>query len=186
MFDAETKLKFKDREQFRKWLQTNHDKSKGIWILFQKGKKTFTAEDALEEAICHGWIDGLIKSVDERTYKKYFSRRKNTEKWSEKNIRTFKRLKETGLVTQAGLSAFRAQENRKKPDNNTQNNRNMEVLCEVLKRDTEAFRIFEEVSPSRKKQMAGFYCEAKTEETRRKRIQKIAEALKKNYKGMLY
>lgn len=187
MYDDAENLEFKTREIFRNWLQKNHDKSNGIWIVFQKGNKSFTANDALEEAICFGWIDGLMKSIDEKSYRKYFSIRKSTTKWSDKNINIFNNLKAKGQLSEAGIKAFKPIENNKiAGDRNEQNRRNVEVLSEILKNDSEVFRLFGETSPSRQKQLAGFYCDAKTEETRKKRIHKIVEALKTNYKGMLY
>lgn len=187
MLDDAANLAFATRAMFRKWLQKNHEKSNGIWIVFQKGNKLFTANDALEEAICFGWIDGLVKSIDEETYKKYFSIRKSTAKWSEKNITIFKKLKEKGLLTEAGIKAFRGNVTRKIPHHrHEQNQRNIEVLSGVLQNDHEMLKLFLETSPSRQKQLAGFYCEAKTEETRKKRLQKIIEAIKTNYRGMLY
>jgi uncharacterized protein YdeI (YjbR/CyaY-like superfamily) len=186
-YDAAASLEFRTRDIFRKWLQKNHETANGIWVVFQKGNRSFTAADALEEAICFGWIDGLMKSTDEKTYKKYFSKRKNTSKWSEKNIHIFMKLKGKGLLTQAGLLAFKGDVNNRKPnDRNEQNQRNMEVLSDALKMNTDALKLFEETSLSRKKQLAGFYCDAKTEETRKKRMQKIVEALKVHYKGMLF
>lgn len=68
-------LTFIDRQAFREWLSKNGTKSNGIWLLFSKKRKfaTLSAGDALEEALCHGWIDGQIQSIDENTYKKYFA-----------------------------------------------------------------------------------------------------------------
>jgi uncharacterized protein YdeI (YjbR/CyaY-like superfamily) len=187
MYAAAASLEFRTRDIFRKWLQKNHESANGIWVVFQKGNGSFTADAALEEAICFGWIDGLMKSIDEKTYRKYFSKRKNTSKWSEKNIHIFMKLKEKNLLTQAGLLAFKDDVNTPKPDNrNERNQRNIEVLYDALKRNTDVLKLFEETSPSRRKQLAGFYCDAKTEETRKKRMQKIGEALQAHYKGMLY
>lgn len=187
MYDDAAILEFASRDNFRKWLQANHEESNGIWIVFYKGNKEFTANDALEEAICFGWIDGLIKSIDEKTYKKYFSIRKSKTKWSKKNITTFKKLKEEGLVTEAGLIAFKGNEKSNiHNDRDERNRRNIEVLSDILKDDVEVLALFRETSPSRQKQLAGFYCEAKKEETRMKRLQKVVEALITNYKGMLY
>ena len=187
MYDDAKNFEFATRDMFRNWLQSNHDKSNGIWIVFQKGNNLFTANDALEEAICFGWIDGLIKSIDEKTYKKYFSIRKSTAKWSNKNISIYNTLKSKGQLSEAGLKAFKGtEENNIHINQKEQNQRNIEVLSAMLKDDSEAFRLFSETSPSRQKQLAGFYCDAKTEETRKKRMQKVIEALKINYKGMLY
>jgi uncharacterized protein YdeI (YjbR/CyaY-like superfamily) len=80
-------LTFVDRQAFRKWLGKHGPESDGVWLLFgKKGKiATLTAAEALEEALCHGWIDGHVKSIDENSYKKYFARRLPKSNWSEKN-----------------------------------------------------------------------------------------------------
>lgn len=177
-------LEFKDRNEYRNWLKINHEQEDGIWIKFTKGNKAFTANDALEESICFGWIDGVMKSVDDRTYKKYFSKRKNTKKWSEKNKSIYAKLQKTGLVTEAGSKAYKPEKSDKKAV--VDMNEKIEILKNALGHEKEILSIFESKSASRQKQFAGFYCEAKTDETRKKRINKIIEALKSNYIGMLY
>ena len=76
-------MEFADREEFRKWLSDNCLSSAGIWILFGKagGPKTIKAGEALEEALCFGWIDGQMKKIDDKTYKKYFSMRREKSRW---------------------------------------------------------------------------------------------------------
>lgn len=73
-------------------------------LLFGKagGPKTIKAAEALEEALCFGWIDGQMKSIDDKTYKKYFSMRRDKSKWSEKNKALVKTLEERGLMTDFG------------------------------------------------------------------------------------
>ena len=77
---------FADRAQFRAWLNDNCLSREGVWLLFGKtgGPKTIKAGEALEEALCFGWIDGQMKSIDDKTYIKYFSMRREKSKWSEK------------------------------------------------------------------------------------------------------
>lgn len=75
-------LYFEDRQSFREWLVKNSARSEGVWLLFSKTKelKTIKAGEALEEALCFGWIDGQMKKNDEQTYRKYFAcRRKNSK-----------------------------------------------------------------------------------------------------------
>ena len=80
-------LLFPSREEFRTWLSENAEKSDGVWLVFGKKKavKTLTSTEALEEALCFGWIDGQMKSVDDTKYIKYFSRRRAKSVWSVKN-----------------------------------------------------------------------------------------------------
>ena len=97
-------MKFASREEFREWLCNNCLSSDGVWLLFGKsgGPKTIKAGDALEEALCFGWIDGQMQSIDDKTYKKYFSLRREKSKWSEKNKALVKNLEERGLMTDFG------------------------------------------------------------------------------------
>ncbi len=180
-------LEFYSRKDFRIWLNKNHDNSDGIWILFTKGRMSFTANDALEEAICFGWIDGLMKSIDEHAYKKYFSQRKDKSNWSAKNRLLFNKLKQQGIMTEYGIVAFQCEFDNK-PIINKENvhSKNIAILKNVIKRDTDILKVFESIAVSRQKQLAGFYCEAKTDATREKRKAKIIDALKSNNKGMLY
>ena len=97
-------LRFNNRAEFRKWLYMNCLSNDGVWLLFDKSKKTttITAAEALEEALCFGWIDGQMQSIDDKTYKKYFSMRRANSKWSEKNKALVKNLEECGLMTDFG------------------------------------------------------------------------------------
>ena len=75
-------LEFAKREDFRRWLGDHCRQEEGVWLLFGKagGPKTIKAGEALEEALCFGWIDGQMQSVDDKTYKKYFSLRREMSK----------------------------------------------------------------------------------------------------------
>ena len=87
-------LEFANREEFRKWLSQHCLSDDGVWLLFGKagGPKTIKAGEALEEALCFGWIDGQMQSLDDTSYKKYFSMRRDKSKWSEKNKKLVKSL----------------------------------------------------------------------------------------------
>jgi len=107
-------LTFTDRQAFREWLDRYGTEKNGIWLLFSKKGKfiTLSAGDALEEALCHGWIDGQLQSLDANTYKKYFARRLPKSEWSVKNKKLAQTLMERGLMTQQGLEAIeRARKN---------------------------------------------------------------------------
>ena len=80
-------MSFENRQSFRKWLAKNTLSADGLWVVFdkQKGARCITAAEALEEALCLGWIDGQIQRIDENTYRKYFKQRKPDSNWSEKN-----------------------------------------------------------------------------------------------------
>jgi uncharacterized protein YdeI (YjbR/CyaY-like superfamily) len=133
MKDTTNTIDFKNRAEYRNWLNENHKHENGIWIVFIKGNKEFTANDALEESICFGWIDGVMKSLDEKCYKKYFSSRKDSTKWSDKNKSIFEKLVKTGLMTNAGIEVFQPKTLIHKMDFGI--NEKIEILRNVLKDD---------------------------------------------------
>ncbi len=187
MNDYAAVCQFETRADFRRWLEQNHSTSAGIWVVFIKGSKAFTANNALEEALCFGWIDSTVKPIDDKTYKKYFAKRKSKTKWSEKNKGLFKKLQESGLMTPAGVEVYQPDEETDVPKSASPNHSlNIETLRAALADDPELLQLFEQTRPSRQKQLAGFYCDAKTEKTRKKRLGKIADALRSRYQGMLY
>ena len=97
-------LEFSSREEFRKWLSDHCLSKTGVWLLFGKagGPKTVKVGEALEEALCFGWIDGQMQRIDDTAYRKYFSPRREKSKWSEKNKALAQRLEERGLMTGPG------------------------------------------------------------------------------------
>lgn len=183
------KLIFEKREDFRKWLESNGQTNEGVWLIFGKTKalKTLSAEEALEEALCFGWIDGLINSIDDDRYMKYFAKRRKTSKWSEKNRKLTDKLIKSGKMTEHGISAIEeAKKNgqwHKKHDRTIPDDKKVEFENKIKDQDL-AFRNYSNLSPSTQKQFIGFYFEAKQEETRQKRLEKIIGLLEQNKRLM--
>ena len=99
-------MQFESPDQFRKWLHTNHAKSTGIWLRFFKkasGKKTFAYAQALDEALCYGWIDGQARPGDADSYLQRFTPRRAKSKWSKRNRDHVARLEKEGRMKPAGL-----------------------------------------------------------------------------------
>ena len=97
----------KDRAEWRAWLETNHTLETEIWLLFYKrhtGKPRVAYPDAVEEALCFGWIDSTIRRVDDATYAQRFTPRRPGSSWSELNKRRVSRLVQEGRMTKAGLA----------------------------------------------------------------------------------
>ncbi len=96
---------FKSQAEFRRWLEKNHDKTSEAWVGFHKksSKKTsISYSEALDEALCYGWIDGIRKSVDEFSYTIRFTPRKPQSSWSTVNVKRFKELSELRLIRPSG------------------------------------------------------------------------------------
>ncbi len=182
-------IQFESRDSFRQWLQTNCLTSKGVWLVFGKtgGPKTIKANEALEEALCFGWIDGQIQSIDEKTYIKYFSMRSTKSKWSQKNKTIANNLINQGLMTKYGYAKI---EDAKRngmwdvPSPTIISDAEIELLIDKLKEHEPAFTNFMGMSPSVKKTYTRLYLDAKSEETKRTRLDKIILRLNQNLKPM--
>jgi len=182
-------LLFTSRDEFRNWLQENCLTSGGVWLLFGKpgGPKTVTAHEALEEALCFGWIDGQMQSIDDKTYIKYFSMRRKKSKWSDKNKALTETLEKKGIMTDYGRAKIReAQQNGQwdAPNSLTVTDEQIAILSGLLRDHELACTNFQAMSPSVKKTYTRAYLDAKTDAGRDKRLLWIIERLKKNLKPM--
>lgn len=182
-------MEFANREEFRKWLQEHCLSEDGIWLLFGKagGPKTIKAGEALEEALCFGWIDGQMQRIDDKTYKKYFSMRRDNSKWSEKNKTLVKKLEEQGLMTDFGRKKIEeaktnGQWNAPKPKAITEEQ--IDHVSELLEGYEPACTNFRAMSLSVKKTYTRAYFDAKTDAGREKRIAWMVDRLNKNLKPM--
>src|SRR5262245_26338719 len=98
-------IHFPDRSGWRAWLAEHHDRAREVWLIFYKrhtGRPTVSSDAAVEEALCYGWIDSIVKRVDDRRYIQKFSPRRDAGKWSASNLERFSRMVEAGLMTEAG------------------------------------------------------------------------------------
>ncbi|MCI8622485.1 MAG: hypothetical protein HFG26_02335 [Provencibacterium sp.] len=182
-------LEFASREEFRKWLSEHCLLAEGVWLLFGKagGPKTIQAGEALEEALCFGWIDGQMQSIDSKTYKKYFSMRREKSKWSEKNKALAGRLEEQGLMTDFGRKKI--EEARKNgqwdaPKAAAVAEEQIARLSALLDGYEPAYTNFRAMSLSVKKTYTRAYLDAKTDAGREKRIAWMVDRLNKNLKPM--
>ena len=182
-------LQFSTRGEFRAWLSENSRTSPGVWLLFGKagGPKTLKAGEALEEALCFGWIDGQMQSIDEKSYKKYFSLRREKSKWSEKNKALVGELEARGLMTEAGRA--KVEEARRngqwdalKPADVTEEQ--IARIDALLKGHEPACGNFRAMSPSVRRTYARAYYDAKTDAGREKRFAWMVARLDENLKPM--
>jgi uncharacterized protein YdeI (YjbR/CyaY-like superfamily) len=102
--------------EFRRWLEKNHATTKELWIGYYKkasGKGGMTYHEAVEEALCFGWIDGVVNTIDADSYKQRFTPRRPGSNWSNINVRHVARLRAAGKMHPAGLAAFAARDAKK-------------------------------------------------------------------------
>ena len=181
---------FKTREEFRDWLNNNCMTSGGVWLLFGKTKELVTvkAGEALEEALCFGWIDGLMKRVDEKSYVKYFSARRSGSKWSEKNKALSEALEKRGLMTDFGRAKIEEAKKNGQWEGTAPKvvigKEQIDSVAELLKGNEQAYANFLNMSPSVQKTYTRAYLDARTEAGRVKRLAWMTERLEKNLKPM--
>ncbi|MBO0453051.1 YdeI/OmpD-associated family protein [Candidatus Enterococcus murrayae] len=183
-------LRFETRADFRTWLSKNAETSGGVWLVFGKTKrvKTLKAGEALEEALCFGWIDGVMKKLDEDSYIKYFALRRKNSKWSEKNKKIVAKLEEQGLLTELGREKIAEAKENGQWENATRPSAITEgQIAEVsalLKGNAEASKNFENMPPSVRKTYTRAYFDAKTDAGRASRLAWMTDRLEKNLKPM--
>lgn len=183
-------LRFETREVFRNWLSENSQSSEGVWLLFGKTKNiaTLKAGEALEEVLCFGWIDGVMKKIDEDSYMKYFAARRKDSKWSIKNKNLVEALEKQGQMTDFGREKIAEAkkngqwENATKPSAITEEQIN--TIAELLAENELAHTNFQAMSPSVRKTYTRAYLDAKTDAGRTKRLAWMIDRLEKNLKPM--
>lgn len=182
-------LIFETRALFREWLASEGAMSDGIWLIFSKNNAltTLSAHEALEEALCFGWIDGQMQSIDDEKYKKYFARRRAKSNWSEKNKELAQQLIEKGLMTQQGLDAISCAKQNGEWDNSKRNSASEEQIAafkQLIESHEPAYTHLSAMSDSVQRTYTLFYLDAKSDKTRRTRLEKIIDRLNKNLKPM--
>ncbi len=182
-------LKFANRQEFRNWLSENALSNVGIWLLMSKSKAepTITAAEALEEALCFGWIDGQMKSVDENSYIKYFKQRSEKSIWSEKNKALTEKLEEKGIMTDFGRAKIiAAKENGQwtAVKAGPLAEEALQIFGELVRPYPQAYENFTKMPPSMQKVYALSYDMTKTEVGKIKRLHTIIERLQLNLNPM--
>jgi uncharacterized protein YdeI (YjbR/CyaY-like superfamily) len=169
-------------KDWREWLENNHKNQNSVWVLFHKMKSpqmNMTWSQAVDEALCYGWIDGRKQSIDEMTYRQYFSRRKQGSTWSKINKDKIDRLTAEGRMSEAGLSVVE----KAKADGSWNLLDSVDALIipddldRKLKEDPSAYEYYNALSSSKKKMIQYWIISAKRQETRRKRVEQTALSL---------
>ena len=182
-------LCFKNRDDFRTWLSKNAETSGGVWLAFGKTKAlvTLSANDALEEALCFGWIDGQMQSIDSTKYLKYFARRRVKSVWSDKNKKTVETLRKKKMMTEPGEKAVEAamkdgtwNTEKRSPITEEQ----VEAFAEKLTGISPAYENFRQMAPSVRRTYTRRYLSFKSEEARQRDFTRIVDRLNKNLKPM--
>ncbi|MDP4224317.1 MAG: YdeI/OmpD-associated family protein [Bacteroidota bacterium] len=186
-------LYFRTRDEWRTWLEGNSQTSDGIWMRNYKkhtGMECVTYPDAVEEALCFGWIDGKIKRINDEYFVRYYTPRRPGSRWSKYNIERVEKLKKAGMMTPVGLEAFNVIfKNPKLIYDNRLRTGEPEIpeeLLAALKSNKIAFENFMKFSQSARRLYIEWYKYAKQDKTRLGRIQKIIRFSEENRRpGMM-
>jgi uncharacterized protein YdeI (YjbR/CyaY-like superfamily) len=178
----------KTRKEWRKWLLQNHDKSNGIWLVFYKkhtGKPVLEYDEAVEEALCFGWIDSIIKKIDDEKYVRKLTPRKADSRWSELNKRRIRKLISAGLIAEAGMAKIKDAKISglwDKPDRPQLSLNIPKELAEAFRENKKARRFFDQLAPSYQKQFVGWIASAKRPETKDRRVKESIVLLEQGRK----
>jgi uncharacterized protein YdeI (YjbR/CyaY-like superfamily) len=181
-------IAFKTPGDFEKWLTKNHVVSKGIWIRFFKkgsGEKTITYQEALDEALCYGWIDGQLKKYDEQSWLHRFSPRNPKSIWSKKNTEHIERLTKLGKMRPAGsaeVEKAKADGRWEKAYDSPGKMTIPDDFMKLLNRNKKAKAFFATLNRANLYSIAWRLQTAKKQETRTKRMQHIIEMLARGEK----
>ncbi|MBO0720848.1 MAG: YdeI/OmpD-associated family protein [Blastocatellia bacterium] len=169
---ANKTIEIKSRREWRQWLNDNYDSQSEVWLVFRKRQTEvtpFSYTDAVEEAICFGWIDSLVKKLDDDRYARKFTRRVPDSKWSTINRRRYDDLKARGLLAAPGLE--RAPTDRSGDAPRPSLEAIPSYIEERLKANRRAWQFFEQLAPSYRRAYIGWIEAAKRKETKEKRLQ---------------
>ena len=168
---------FETEDEFRKWLESHHDKETELIVGFYKvnsGRPSMTWSQSVDQALCFGWIDGVRNSIDKESYCIRFTPRKSSSIWSAINIKKVEELTKAGLMKPAGQNAYSLRtENKSNIYSYEKEIVSLEEKYEKqFKRDKIAWDFFMKQAPSYKKVMFHWIMSAKQEKTRLSRLEK--------------
>ncbi len=181
----------KDRTDWRNWLETNHATSTGVWLVYYKkhtDQPSVAYSEAVEEALCFGWVDSRPNVLDDERYKQLFSPRKPKSPWSKLNKQRVEKLIQQGLMTSAGLEKIEAamQDGSWSAYDSIEDLVIPSDLEQALTANTTANQNFQAFSNSSKKNILWWIGNAKQPATRLKRIEETVSLAAKNIKANHY
>jgi uncharacterized protein YdeI (YjbR/CyaY-like superfamily) len=171
-------LEVRTRREWRTWLRDHHGSESEIWLVFHKrhtGLSEMSYDDTVEEALCFGWVDSLVRRLDEDRYARKLTPRKPGSRWSTANRRRYADLEARGLLAAAGLE--RAPTSRTGDAPRPRLTVLPAYIEKALKADARAREHFERLAPSKRRAYIGWVDSAKREETRARRLREAVGLL---------
>ncbi|MBI5304608.1 MAG: YdeI/OmpD-associated family protein [Chloroflexi bacterium] len=186
MVEIVKRKSFKNRDAWHAWLAKNYARETELWVVLYKknsGKASVSYDEAVEEALCFGWIDGIAKGIDGEKYAQRFSPRRKGSIWSESNKKRVAKMIAQGRMTDAGLAKIHEAKQNGEWDKATIREDTTNIPLELkraLAADKQAQQNFDKLAPSHKRQFIYWITEAKREETRARRIAMTIQMVKQN------
>ena len=171
-------LDARTREEWRSWLAEHHESESEVWLVFHKrhtARASIGYDDAVEQALCFGWIDSIIKRLDDACYARKFTPRKPDSKWSTANRKRYTQLQARGMLMPAGLN--RAPTGRSGDAPRPSRSKVPPYIARALKRRPAAWNHFERLAPSYRRMYIAWIDSAKQEETKRRRLREAVGLL---------
>jgi uncharacterized protein YdeI (YjbR/CyaY-like superfamily) len=180
-----------NRATWRQWLMTHYETSEGVWLLTYKketGKPRVSYDESVEEALCFGWIDSAIRKVDEQSSKQLFTPRKLKSNWSALNKERVGRLLTEGVMLPAGIAKVEWAKQNGTWDalNEVSEAIIPDDLMRAFEENPPALSYWEQFSKSSRKGILEWILNAKTPETRAKRIIETTQLAAQNLKANQY
>jgi uncharacterized protein YdeI (YjbR/CyaY-like superfamily) len=185
----DTTLYVTNRDDWREWLSKNHSSQKEVWLIYYKkhtGKSSIPYDDSVEEALCYGWIDSILKRIDDEKFVRKFTPRNEKSNWSELNKKRARKMIKQGRMTQPGLVKFKhAGRRRNEEAKNKPTGKRFVIppdLKEALSANKKALQNFTNFAPGYRRLYIGWITDAKRKETREKRIKQTVKWAAENKK----
>lgn len=173
-----------DRSEWREWLSRHHEERE-VWLIYFKkatGMTSIVYGEAVEEALCFGWIDGIRKRIDEQRFMQRFTPRQNRSTWSVYNCNLAEELIRKGLMTEVGLAKIEAAKKQGLygVDRDVGLEEPSHAFVKALESSPEAKKNFLELPPSQRRRYCGWINTAKREDTKNRQIEKAVSMLMQN------
>lgn len=167
-------------DEWREWLAEYHDSEPEVWLVFHKlhtGVASIDYKGALDEALCYGWVDSLVKRLDDRRYARKFTPRRADSRWSTVNRKRYAELEASGRLQPAGIDRAPTDRTSDPPPRYEMPSRIPAYIETALRKHPAALRHFEALTPSHRRRYLGWIESAKREETKARRLQEAIRLL---------
>ncbi len=177
-----------DRSSWRSWLAKNHSTKREVWLIYynkRSKKSSIPYDDSVEEALCFGWIDSIIKKLDDKRFARKFTPRKGSSRWSDANKKRARRMIAEGKMTETGMARIKEAQASGEWFKTAPIRKHLPIpsfLKDALDANRKASDNFNRLADTYKTHFVGWITSAKREETRKRRLAEAIKLLEQNQK----